>query len=130
MLRLALPLLAIVACDWTEPDTAGPAGRPVPDAYVGCVGAFQISAPKANLHYAASMDVIVDESEAQGDLTLTMIDDAGTSYAWTTESFGPDPDGTFWSRDKYTYELAAGHRYDLTVSHCDQSQTVTFFTSP
>lgn len=130
MLRLILPVLVLAACDWTEPDTAGPGSRPIPDAYMGCIGAFQIMAPKADLHYAASMDVIVDESELQYELSLTMIDDAGTAYKYTADSSEPNPDGTFWNRDKFHYELAAGHRYDLTVSHCDQSQTVTFFTSP
>lgn len=134
MLRLALPTLVLIACDWTTPDTGGSGVRPLPDAYVGCVGAFHIVAPNANLHYDKSLEVYIDESEAQGDLQLTMTDDLGTPYTWTTETFGTDPDGMYWSRDRYHYDLAAGHRYDLAVTHCNnaaiQTETVTFFTSP
>jgi hypothetical protein len=132
MLRLIAPVLLLVACDPGSPPGAGGGGGGgrYPDAYVGCIGAFQIVAPNEGLHYAASMDVIVDESELQYELTLTMTDDLGTAYKYTADSSEPNPDGTYWSRDKFHYELAASHRYDLTVSHCDQSQTVTFFTSP
>jgi hypothetical protein len=138
MLRLIAPVLLLVACDPGSPPGAGGGfsggvGR-LPDAYLGCFGAFQVVAPVADLHYVASMDVIVDETELRYELKLTMVDDQGTAYQYTTDSSDPDPDGMYWNRDKFHYELAASHRYDLTVAACDNgqpgSQTVTFFTSP
>lgn len=133
MLRFAWPLLlvAVAACDRYTIPTPDGGGRPIPDAYTSCdIGSFLIVAPKADLHYDASMDVIVDESELQYELQLTMTDDLGQAYKYTADSSAPNPDGTFWNRDRFHYDLAAGHRYDLTVSHCQQSQTVTFFTTP
>ncbi len=126
MLRVALPVLMLAAC---APDTAGP--QALPDADIGCsIGTFQIKAPVEGLHYDPALDVYIDEAELQGELTLTMIDDAGTSYQSTSDTYGPDPTDSFLTLDKYVYALAPSHRYDLTVSHCTTSQTVTFFTSP
>ncbi len=131
---LLLPLLIAAACDGgTEP--GGYPHPPIgdPDAGDGTcnLGAFQIAAPRPDLHYAPSMDVNVYESELQGELTLTMVDDLGASYQWTSWNPQPNPTdaGEWWSLDKYHYELQPGHRYTLTVSHCADVQTVVFFTS-
>ncbi len=131
---LVLPLLVLAACDWTQPDTAGPKRPPIgdPDASTCDLGAFEIAAPEADLHYAPSMDVNIYESELQGELTLTMVDELGASYPWASIATGPNPTdaGEWWSLDKYHYELQGGHRYTLTVSHCADQQSVVFFTSP
>ena len=126
MLRLVLPLALFAACDWTTPDTG-----PVPDANRGCaIGTFRIVAPVAGQHYDPAVHVYIDEAELQGELTLVMLDDNGTAYNFTSDTYGPDPKDSFLTLDDYQYALAPGHRYELTVSHCDDSQTVTFFTSP
>ncbi len=130
---LLLPLLVAAACDGgTEP--GGYPHPPIsdPDASGTCdLGGFQIAAPRPDLHYAPSMDVNVYESELQGELTLTMVDDLGSSYQWTAWDPQPNPTdaGEWWSLDRYHYELQPGHRYTLTVSHCADVQTVVFFTS-
>ncbi len=125
---MLLPLLVVAAC-----------GSPVvedhhaPPLEAGCsdIGAFEIAAPRPDLHYAPSLDVYVDESELQGELSLTMVDDLGNPYEWTTDSTAPYPGdaGTWWNQDKFHYDLAPSHRYTLTVSHCATIQTVVFFTS-
>ena len=130
MLRFAPIAMMMAACAPPDPGPTTQTPGVLPDAFVACVGAFQVVAPVADLHYDKSLDVYIDESEAQGDLQVTMIDDRGTSYTYTDLTFGTDPDGMYWSRDRYHFELAASHRYDLTVRHCDTSQTITFFTSP
>lgn len=134
MLRLCLCAVAVSACapgPTGDPIPNDAGGRdPLPDAYISCVGAFDVVAPRADLHYDKSLDVYVDESELQGLLELTMTDDVGAVYTWQTETFGPDPDGQYSDRDRYHYELAASHRYQLTVSGCGPIQMITFFTSP
>jgi len=130
---LLLPLVALAACaPRYEDDIQPPRGDP--DAALGCteIGAFQIAAPQPELHYAPSMDVVLDESELQGSVMFTMVDDLGTSYQWTSETFAPYPNdaGNWWSQDRYHYELAPSHRYTLTATVCpDRTQTVEFFTS-
>ena len=130
---LLLPLVVLAACaPRYEDDIQPPRGDP--DAATGCIsiGAFQIAAPQPELHYAPSMDVVIDESELQGALAFSMIDDVGNTYQWTTESYAPNPSdaGGWWSQDKFHYELAGNHRYTLTVTACpDRTQTVEFFTS-
>jgi hypothetical protein len=133
-MRLAVLALLLAACsDPTYVDPRPP--NPLPDAYVtGCgIGAFQIAAPKQDLHYAPAMVVYIDEKELQGSLDLTMVDDAGTHYQWThDDSQQPATDaGAWWSHDSFWYDLAPGHRYTLSVSHgCpSDDQSVTFFTS-
>jgi len=130
MLRFVLIAAALSACDYDTRTPGHPDPGPLPDAYIGCVGAFHVVAPVADLHYDKSLDVYVDESEEQGELTLTMTDDLGTTYSESFHEYGPDPDGMYWSRDRFHYELAGNHRYELRVSNCYDTETITFFTSP
>ena len=134
MLRLLAPFLLLTACDWTEPDTAGPGHHPIsdPDAPTCDIGAFAIAAPRDGLHYDKSLDVLVDESELWAELTVVIGDDIGDTFLPKADSTAPYPGdaGSWWNRDTFHFELASSTRYTLTVSHCTQKQTVTFFTSP
>lgn len=127
-LAMRTTLLVLVAGCWapTSHDTA------VPDAACGDIGAFEIAAPRPELHYAPSLDVYVDEIELWAELTLVITDELGAPYAWTSDSSEPYPSGAgmWWRRDGFHYDLAASHRYTLTVSHCTTRQSVEFFTSP
>jgi hypothetical protein len=132
MHRFVLLVIAIVGCAPQAEDDVRPTPIPDFDAAVPCgIGGFEIAAPRADLHYAPSMDVYLDESELLGQLSLAMTDDLSNPYQWTNESSSPYPGdaGPWWSRDKFHYELAPSHRYTLTVSHCELNQSVTFFTS-
>lgn len=131
---MRLVLLAAVLASACAPPAEDDVVPLEPDAAVGTscdLGGFEIAAPRPDLHYAPSMVVYVDESELQGELTLTMTDNLGNAYAWTSDDSEPYPGdaGTWWSRDSFHYDLAPSRRYTLTVSHCQHSQTVTFFTS-
>lgn len=131
-----LPCLLLAACDWTQPDTAGP-HHPIgdPDGSVDqCTpGEFQIVAPQPDLHYAPTMVVRVDEREMWAVLRFQMVDENGMGYVWTSDDSAPfqQTDGSWWRHDSFDYSLAPGHRYMLTVGHsCSEpDQTVTFFTS-
>jgi len=132
---LILPVVLLAACaPRNEDDVVPPRGDPDAGCHGG-IGAFEIAAPQPELHYAPTMDVVIDETELQGSLTLTMIDDLGNSYQYTSDTYAQYPtDGSiWWDQDKYHYELAPSHRYTLTVSPqiCSpyQPQTVEFFTS-
>jgi len=132
MLRMFAPILLLAACDWTQADTGGQ--RPIgdPDAPSCDIGAFEIAAPRDGLHYDKSLDAVVDESELWAELTLKIGDDLGDTYVPTADTTAPYPGdaGSWWNRDTFHFDLTAGTRYTLTVSHCSMSQTVTFFTSP
>jgi hypothetical protein len=131
MLRYVLISFAVAACAPPDPGPTPDGGsRGLPDAYTGCLGAFHVVAPVEGLHYDKSLDVYIDESELQGLENITMIDDLGTTYTSQWDTYEVDPDGNYWARDRYHFVLAAEHRYQLTVSHCDMSETITFFTSP
>jgi len=128
-MRSVLFALLLVGCARTTEDDLY---VPPDDSGVSCdIGAFEIAAPREGLHYVPSMDVVIDETELWASLSLEMIDDLSNSYQWTadTTSAYPADAGSWWNRDTFHYELAAGHRYTLTVSHCHNIQTVTFFTS-
>jgi hypothetical protein len=126
---LILPLVLLAACAPPNESHRHPVD---PDANTCDIGAFQIAAPRADIHYAPTMDVVVDESELWAELTLTMVDELGDSYLYVSDSTAPYPggSGSWWNQDKFHYELAPNHRYTVTVSHCANSQSVEFFTSP
>jgi hypothetical protein len=136
MRRFVMLAILLAACAPHGEDDVSP-GHPDPDAAeTGCVGAFQIVAPVADLHYAATMDVVIDSSEIDTyyQMNLTMVDDVGNSYAPTDHASGANPTdaGSWWAQDKWRYQLQPSHRYTLTVTHCDltyQTESVTFFTS-
>jgi hypothetical protein len=127
-MRSVLIALLLVGCaPTTEDDLYIP-----PDSTISCdIGAFEIAAPREALHYVPSMDVVIDESELWASLSLQMVDELSNSYQWTADTTSPYPAdaGSWWNRDTFHYELAPNHRYTLTVSHCTNIQTVTFFTS-
>jgi hypothetical protein len=131
-MRLAVIALLLTACD---PPPEDDVYHPFPDAYVSqCgVGAFEIAAPRPDLHYAPLMVVYVNETELQGGLKLTMVDDLGNGYQWTHGDSQPYPGDAdiWWNRDSFWYDLAPSRRYTLSVSHGCQSddQSVTFFTN-
>lgn len=129
-MRSVLPLLLLVAC---APTYADDIYLP-PDGNSSCgIGGFDVVAPRAGLHYAPQLDVYIDSSEIDTyvDLELTMIDELGNAYAPTSMTSGSNPTdaGMWWTQDKDHYELVPGRRYVLTATHCDVTQTVTFFTS-
>jgi len=135
MLRIMFAVvLPLAACDWTQPDTGGrpPMGDPdAPTCSTG-IGAYEIAAPREGIHYDKSLDVLVNESELWASLTLKIVDGIGDSYIPISDSSAPYPKdaGSWWNLDTFHFELVANTRYTLTVSHCTDSQTVTFFTSP
>lgn len=123
----SLLLLSLVA--GCSPDaTHGYHGDP--DACMHVVGAYQLAAPKQDQTYPASMDVYVNESERWAVYNVSMLDEAGHDYQWTTDSTMKNPDPAWWSLDNFHYELAPGHRYTVTISTCDDQQSATFFTRP
>ena len=132
MLRLALPLLLAAACTPVYEDDIYTA---VPDAPLCGVGDFAIRSPVTGEHYAAGVDVHVGSHELDPDVDVawTMVDDTGHSFAWTSFHDEPSdrPDDVLYRATVFHYDLAPGHRYELTGSRvCPaQSQTVTFFTS-
>ena len=130
IIALVVPLAA--ACDWTQPDTGGRPPIGDPDAPSCDIGAFQIAAPLAGIHYDKSLDVLVDESELWASLALRISDDIGDSYIPIADSSAPyaKDAGSWWNLDTFHFELLADTRYTLTVSHCTNIQTVEFFTSP
>ena len=139
-MRLAWLALVVAAC--------GTGGRgtdntwsPLPDAG-GCgVGAFDIVAPVTGEHYDTNLAALIDFAELDpdfGDVSLTMVDDTGTSYAQVSDTEeGPSPGAgsSPYYRWRFDYTLAPAHRYELTVTPdaplCDPPSTpsVTFFTS-
>ena len=135
MRRIFLLAVLLAGCGPQAEDDYQPG--PLPDAQpTGCVGAFQIVAPVADLHYTPTMDVVIDSSEIDTyyQLQLAMVDDLGNSYAPVDHTSGANPTdaGMWWAQDKWRYQLQPSHRYTLTVTHCDltyQTETVTFFTS-
>ncbi len=130
-MRLVLFAVLLAACGPNAEDDFAP----LPDAYVSScgVGAFEIAAPRPDLHYAPSMVVYINEIELWAELKLTMVDDLGNSYPWTHDDSQPADDeaGIWWRQDRFWYDLAPSHRYTLSVSHgcASDDQSVTFFTS-
>ena len=138
-MRLAWLALVVAAC--------GTGGRgtdntwsPLPDAG-GCgVGAFDIVAPVTGEHYDTNLAALIDFAELDpdlGDVTLSMVDDAGTSYAPLSDTQEEtSPDAPPFYRWRFDYALAPARRYELTVTPtlgpvCVSSiASVTFFTSP
>ena len=129
-----LLLLFVVACHVApQDDVRDPwPGTEDIDAFTCDSGAFSIAAPVAGEHYDKSLDVLVDESGLWTQLAVTITDDAGDSYIPIAQSTAPSSldAGIWWNRDTYHFELAPSTRYELFVSHCAASQTVSFFTSP
>jgi hypothetical protein len=128
MKTLVLALVAAACGPRIEDDIALP---PPDSGDEACgIGAFDIGAPRAGLRYAPSLDVEVYESELQGALSLSIHDDGGTSYPLLSQQFGANPTdaGAWWSLDRFHYELAPSQHYTLKVRHCEQIETVSFFT--
>ncbi|HUJ58586.1 MAG TPA: hypothetical protein VLX92_08840 [Kofleriaceae bacterium] len=128
-MRMVL-LVVLVGC-------AAPSSEPLPDASPVCIdSALNIEAPRADLHYATDVAVVVDVTEPQPNVALTMVDDTGASYAFDHFIPGTEPDGAIYLAT-WRYTLAAGHRYDLTVTSCCDAvcstthdpHEVVFFTS-
>jgi len=137
-MRFALLALIVSACGT---DGRGAVSFPPPDAF-GCItGMFQIVAPVEGQHYDPALAVLIDFAELDpdfGDVSLTMVDDTGTSYAQVSDTEeGPSPGAgsSPYYRWRFDYTLAPAHRYELTVTPdaplCDPPSTpsVTFFTS-
>jgi hypothetical protein len=127
-LFVLLSALSLAGCGETSPHRGY---IPDPDASTCGIGAFQIAAPKPDLHYAPNVVVYVDETELWAELTLDMTDDLGTTYAWNSDGTEPYPGDAaiWWNRDSFSYQLPPSRRMTLTVSHCQDAQSVTFFTS-
>jgi hypothetical protein len=135
MLRLALPLVLLAAC---EPAYEDDIYEPLPDAQPACsgVGGFALESPKTGVHYTPHLDVHIGSAEIDPNtqLVFSMIDDTGTVYQWQSfaqEAPPPDgPDTELWTGWRFHYELAPGHRYDLNITYCvSGTQSATFFTT-
>src|SRR5277367_1551054 len=88
MLRMLVPALVLVACDWS-PSSTDVGLRPIHsdlDAPECDIGWLEIAAPLEGIHYDKSLDVLVDETELWTLLTLTIGDDIGDTYLPTMES--------------------------------------------
>jgi hypothetical protein len=129
-LALLVSILAAAACGETSPTPRG--DQPLPDAFACVDGEYQVVAPVAGEHYDPDLAVLIDFAELDpelGDVSLVVVDDAGTSYAATATSSTPSPNPPFY-RWRFDYTLAPGRRYELTVTPAEQATaTVTFITS-
>lgn len=126
MKAMLLVLVAAVGCGPSSGDGTDDV-RISPDGRVLCVGHVQILAPVANLHYDAGLEVYIDESEAY-DFQQAMYDSDGLFYGYTDQSSVTDP-MSFTTHHRFHYDLAPSKGYTLTVSHCEETQSVSFFTS-
>lgn len=127
-MKALLPVLVtIVGCG---PPSGGYADD-VPDAEGidahDCRGDVRILAPVANLHYDAGLEVYIDENESYGDLEQWITDSHGQYYTYTDSSSVTDTNGTI--HERFHYDLAPSEHYTLTVIHCYETQTISFFTS-
>jgi hypothetical protein len=128
-----LPLLVLLAA--CSPGPVAEDDIVPPDAFnYGCTGEYTIEAPRANLHYSPHLDVYLEHAEVLvDDLTWTMVDGQGATYAWTTDTPEPQADAGVFYLDKVHYELAPSRHYTLTLtdscSTFEPQQTVEFFTS-
>ena len=122
-----LPLLLLVACDWTEPD------RGLPDASaINCHLGYDVTAPQPGLHYATNLDVIADMgayyADSQPGPGAAIADSVGNHFDPLTSPVRTAlNDGRVEFR--WQFQLSPNTTYELYTWSFECDRYVDFFTT-